>query len=68
MTRKDYVNFAIAIQYQRNRHQECNCTGITDLVDNIEDIFAADNPRFDRKRFELACIPESPARKEEAGK
>ena len=60
MTRKDYVKFAemlarVRLQAQ-DKHVEFNY-GINRMQVEIADIFASDNPRFDRERFYEACEP-----------
>jgi len=56
MSRKDYVKFAEMLRglpdgMSHTRH----VVYWTDVRDRIADIFAVDNPRFDRERFEKAC-------------
>ena len=67
MTRKDYV--AIAEAFYRTKPTIDNPTGSDEDVlakldialqwlatrKNVADVFAADNPRFDRGRFYRAC-------------
>ena len=64
MTRKDYVRFAAVIN-----SLDCPYTGKRikygwngakfALAEKISDVFAADNPRFDRAKFLKACGVES---------
>ena len=61
MTRKDYVRFAemYAGEIALARHGITNHPDVWlkvhDLIRSTADIFAQDNPRFDRARFYLAC-------------
>jgi len=53
MSRKDYVKFA---EMLRTIPLEGPALCFwKDVRDRIADIFAADNPNFDRERFEKAC-------------
>ena len=58
MTRKDYVKVAGIVAAARVRLQQPGISR-SELVDYFEtelaDLFAADNPRFDRERFAAAC-------------
>ena len=65
MTRKDYVKFAAMLK-DANSHQACELNyregwhgACSSLVQRTADIFAADNPNFDRERFLQACGVES---------
>jgi hypothetical protein len=52
MTRQDFVRIAAAI----SGLTEVNGTVAKDkVVEEIGDVLAASNPRFDRDRFERAC-------------
>ena len=53
MTRKDYVKFAAMLKLERETYGNIVELGL--IIDSIADIFAADNPRFDRERFAKAC-------------
>ena len=60
MTRKDYVKFAAMFKYQihlANDYHYANERQAT--IDNVAkataDLFADDNPNFDRARFLTAC-------------
>ena len=68
MTRKDYVAFAELVSRIQPRfegmcgngylyifHTETEGDPLEDLVAGMADVFAADNPRFDRGRFMAAC-------------
>ena len=46
MTKKDYARIALAIK---------ESTEPVALVNHLIEIFEADNPRFDRKQFLIAC-------------
>ena len=58
MTRKDYVAFANALYEERmldeDQYNEAGQGTIARIVQRLEAVFAADNPRFDRVRFERA--------------
>lgn len=60
MTRKDYVKLAEAIrECARAVEAHPGCSPEMVLVrvaDEIGDVLAADNPRFDRERFERAAL------------
>ena len=67
MTRKDYVKIA-AILARRHRLAALDFAAssiegwaISETLDlvatDVADVFAEDNPRFDRARFEEACCP-----------
>ncbi len=60
MTRKDYVKVAEIIRRARQRENLGTLPPVNDgwLEDEFIELFAADNPRFDRRRFELACAME----------
>jgi hypothetical protein len=66
MTRKDYVKFAAMLKDQRQAAIDCNSLKpgadtmlkigtLNTTVFSMADIFAADNPNFDRDRFLQAC-------------
>ena len=63
MTRKDYVKFAELLRVAKFRCKLAeNYFGSPEaLIEFFElelaDIFAVDNPNFDRKRFSKACEP-----------
>lgn len=52
MSRKDYIAFAKLVLAQLERG---DLNGAEDAAHGMADIFAADNPRFDRGRFLVAC-------------
>jgi hypothetical protein len=59
MTKRDYIKFA---EMLREQYERANGSGeqypeqtIARVQDSIADLFAADNPRFDRERFAKAC-------------
>ena len=67
MSKKDYIKFAKMVQVQNTRIVHTNNT-VTDgnadnllkeqlqtLAESMADIFAEDNPNFDRERFLKAC-------------
>lgn len=61
MTRKDYEKIAAIFRVNRDKSQPCtgfvrgwNCAGQA-LAQDIADMLAADNHRFDRARFLKAC-------------
>ena len=54
MTRKDYQAIAEAIK--STLHDNVPAVDIAyTIAANLADVFAADNPRFDRSRFLAAC-------------
>ena len=65
MTRKDYIRFAAMLKGIGNSSQMMNNSyyglisfdrdQLNYLAAKHADIFEADNPRFDRKRFMRAC-------------
>ena len=58
MTRKDYVRFAqVLSSYKADCHDEGTSPRVVAqfLALRIADVFADDNPRFDRERFLQAC-------------
>lgn len=65
MTRKDYVKFAVAIRETKTAIEHLiqlytplsapEALGM--LEAKLTDIFAWDNPKFDRERFCRACEP-----------
>ena len=59
MTRKDYVRFAAMLKVMRAMNRKHSTVTPTTMCYPIADIFAADNPRFDRVRFLKACGVES---------
>ena len=54
MHRKDYVALAGAICRTRRQHGD-RYGFLAAVTENIADVLAADNPRFDRGRFIAAC-------------
>lgn len=60
MTKKDYEMVADVIQHRLYGDRDWSpCVGdedvVQDLVHELVDKFEADNPRFDRDRFLIAC-------------
>ena len=58
MTRKDYVKFAEMLKAQQHTPGKDRLQ-ISRIIHATVDIFAADNPNFDRDRFLTACGVES---------
>ena len=57
MTRKDYKAIADALYRERMRqrtHDYFDEGTVARIVQRLETIFEADNPRFDRERFQRA--------------
>jgi predicted nucleic acid-binding protein len=54
MHRKHYVLIAQAIRKMRRQHGD-RYGFIAAVAENVADVLAADNPRFDRGRFLAAC-------------
>jgi len=61
MTRRDYVKFAEVIRVGEYRVKHGGADVLMDVVryfkEEIADIFASANPRFDRERFYASCEP-----------
>lgn len=59
MTRKDYVKTASNIKARFEQSKEAQVLGskqyFIGLATDMADMFASDNPRFDRTRFMDAC-------------
>lgn len=57
MSRKDYQNMAETIRQSLDARLEGKSSGwiIEQIVDGMVQMFAANNPRFDRQRFYSAC-------------
>ena len=55
MSKKDYVKFAEVIRVAKQRDYEIGAQVLRFFEIEIADLFAADNPRFDRERFAKAC-------------
>jgi hypothetical protein len=61
MTKKDYIKFAELIQTTHKRITATEARpynsryAVNEITNGLADILAADNPRFDRGRFILAC-------------
>ena len=55
MTRKDYVATADILEVLVTTATDESFPDIQDAVDAFAEMFANDNPRFDRKRFVEAC-------------
>jgi hypothetical protein len=70
MSKKDYIKLAQAIRETRTIYvAKGRWAGpsLNDLQDRIADILAADNPQFDRERFNTACKAESYAERQAGG-
>ena len=58
-SRKDYERLAEVIRQDRQQDQTDGERAVTDrIMRDLSDTFAADNPRFFRKRFAAACRQE----------
>jgi len=57
MTKKDYVKFAEMIRVDRNTFARSELGSLAFIQEQIADIFAHDNSKFDRQRFYDACEP-----------
>jgi len=56
MTRKDYKEIASVIRRHRSEDTSGTMSGTLSMVaDSLALVFQADNPRFDRARFFVAC-------------
>lgn len=62
MSKSTYIKFATMFKEQRedilehySGHMLCHYSTWATIVGKTADIFAADNPRFDRSRFLKAC-------------
>jgi hypothetical protein len=54
MSRKDYVAFAALLREHADTIMDPTQApdiALADLVNGVADVFAADNPNFDRRRF-----------------
>lgn len=59
MTRKDYIEVAKILNSYAVAAQESNLVSsfvIKSIADDFADLFANDNPNFDRTRFENAVM------------
>ena len=61
MIKKDYVKFAAMLK-DVNKHQACELNyregwhgATSSIIQRTAEVFAADNPNFDRARFLSAC-------------
>jgi hypothetical protein len=63
MTRQDYIKFAALLSGEATLAKHNGDHRTEQVVNNIKlgmaDIFAHDNPQFDRSRFYAACEPKS---------
>lgn len=55
MSRKDYVAIAAVIRLYVGLADANTLDALRGAARGIADVFAADNPRFDRDRFLAAC-------------
>lgn len=55
MTRKHYLR-AVRIVKDIDFGKPYNCTEFACVVDAFAKFFASDNPKFNRERFEQACL------------
>lgn len=59
MTRKDYIAIAAAF-HKTLASQECfsreTTAAMALAIQNVCDVLASDNPRFDRRKFHQACL------------
>lgn len=56
MSRKDYVAFARIIKTNLEiSHSPLERVTVKGVATDMADLFAADNPRFDRQKFLTAC-------------
>jgi hypothetical protein len=56
MSRKDYIKMAALLKAQREGIQNLESLKIVDsVIKATADMFAEDNPRFDRDRYLKAC-------------
>lgn len=60
MSKKHYQTIAEVIRTVTNRDPQITPYDIEDIADAIADMFAADNPRFDRAKFLAAAGFERP--------
>ena len=54
MNKKDYIRLAGIIARQGNRNK--NVIVLDNFVDELYEWFHADNPRFDKEKFDKACF------------
>lgn len=65
MTRNDYQNIANEIRaylslpelQPATMENRVRRNTVDDIIEGLADVFATDNPNFDRGRFVSACIP-----------
>lgn len=55
MTRKDYEKMATVIRSHRKDDDGTSSAVIASIAIDLAQVFATDNPRFDRARFFGAC-------------
>ena len=55
MTRKDYIATADILEVLVATATDESFPDVQDAIDSFAEMFAKDNPRFDRKRFVEAC-------------
>jgi len=60
MSRKDYIAIAAAIRSIDADYKGIHAIVCSEIAEQIADVFAADNSRFDRERFLAAARYEEP--------
>lgn len=55
-SKRDYEAIAAMMSRARGRREESRLGSLLHLQQELTDYFAETNPRFDRRRFEVACI------------
>lgn len=55
MTRKDYILFAEVFYRHKKRYGFRTDAVVDEVIEDISDALASDNPRFNRERFITAC-------------
>jgi len=59
MSRKNYKAIAKVVNREYHNTEDMGCRhGMKELILNLMDVFAEDNPRFDNIKFENACFGE----------
>jgi len=53
VTKKDYVAIAAVLRQADTAAPE---KIVREIAEKLSEVFAADNPRFDRERFKTACL------------
>ena len=58
MTKKDYEMIAKVLQYHIHLEWNNLSSYSTSIAEDLAEVFARDNERFNHKKFMEACVPE----------